>query len=90
LKIIEKWLRLQSLTVTDVAVFDYSQPVFCVKDVENNTIPLKTKKSGGVEEINTTPDFGLNGQNLNEHAKFYRFSYYYVIGTLLFLGRKSA
>ena len=27
---------------------------------------------------------GLNGQNLNEHAKFYRFSYYYIIATFLF------
>ena len=36
LKIIENGLKLQSLTVTDVAVFEYSQPDFCAKDVENN------------------------------------------------------
>ena len=45
LKIIEKWLRLQSLTATDVTVFEYSQSGFCMKNIENNTIPLKKQKN---------------------------------------------
>ena len=32
------------MTVTDVAVFDYSQPVFCVKDVENYNYSVKNKE----------------------------------------------